>query len=539
MSLWRLLNMQSNILLKTLLRSTSLWNRLRNEKDKKARSKIKGSIAGTIILYVLLVAFSFSTSLALGFFKYSNSIPALCITLLTVFEFFTCLLRTNGYLFSLADYDMTMSLPFSVQQVVSTRFLYMYVKNIPLVLCISLPMMLGYDIYVKPPIYVYFGWIILTAFIPLIPMTLASAIGTCIAAAGTRFRHKTLVQTILMFVLVLFLFSLRFIIESIAQNGMLEATVESLEESISKASTLYLPIRWFEKAIVDVSIPYMLLFIALSLAVFELVFFIISRFYRQIISRLMTGTAGKAYSLKELKVRSPVQSVAFKEFKCMTASTNYIVNMGIGFVLSLIVCLVIVIFGFDQFIMFFTHGHAVDSRILLPAVPFFVFFLTGMTSTTSVSYSLEGKNVWIVQSLPLSKRKLVNGKMLFNLYLSLPFTLLTDIVLAISAHASLLETISCALCGVIQCFYASTWGMFVGLSFPHLEWKTDIEVIKSSSAAALYMLPNMFLTLGLGVVAVIFGFKFPVVIVICLVMFLYAILALLSYLGVRAKTPLR
>ena len=49
--------MLNNVLLKTLLRSTSITNRLRYEKDKKQRSKLKGSLAGQIILYILLFLF--------------------------------------------------------------------------------------------------------------------------------------------------------------------------------------------------------------------------------------------------------------------------------------------------------------------------------------------------------------------------------------------------------------------------------------------------------------------------------------------------
>lgn len=527
--------MLNNVLLKTLLRSTSITNRLRYEKDKKQRSKLKGSLAGQIILYILLFLFCMSTPLALGFFGMAQTIPALCVIVISLFEFISCLLRTNGYLFSTADYDMTMSLPFSVKQVVSTRFLYMYVKNLPWVVCMSLPMMTGYDLYVKPPVYVYAGWIILTFFIPMIPMVLASAIGTCIAAAGARFRHKNLVQTILMFILVLFLFSLRFIIEKIAQDGELEQVLLTAGDSVKQMTQMYPPALWFEKAVLDVSILHILLFAAVSVVVYEIAFFIISRFYRQIVSRLMVGIAGKKYSLKELNVHSPVQSVAFKEFKCMTSSANYIVNMGLGFVLCIILCVVTIILGFDKLIMFFTHGHEVDIRILLPAVPLIVFFLTGMTSTTSVSYSLEGKNYWIVQSLPLAKKTLINGKMLFNLYLTLPFTVLADVILAFSAKGSAAEIILCVVCGIIQCLYATTWGMFSGLLLPRMEWKTDIEVIKNSSAAALYMLPNMFLTMGLGVVAVILGFKLGAVTVLSLTTALYAVFALLSYIGVCAK----
>ncbi len=39
--------------------------------------------------------------------------------------------------------------------------------------------------------------------------------------------------------------------------------------------------------------------------------------------------------------------------------------------------------------------------------------------------------------------------------------------------------------------------MFCGLTHIKLEWENDIEVVKQSTATTLYLLPNMFITMGL------------------------------------------
>ena len=178
----------------------------------------------------------------------------------------------------------------------------------------------------------------------------------------------------------------------------------------------------------------------------------------------------------------------------------------------------------------------VDLRIILPAVPALVFFFVGMSTTTTISYSLEGKNYWIVQSLPLSFRTLINGKMLFNLYLTLPISILGNLILAIQAKGNPLEVTLCVVCGIIQCLYCTSWGMLLGLLLPKMEWKVDIEVIKNSASQVIYMVPNMLITLAIGVVSVILGLNFgPVVPIVAATLF-YALFAGITYIFVLLKT---
>lgn len=528
--------MQSNVLLKNLLLSTSLTNRIRHEKDKKIRGKHIGSLVGIVILDLVILGYCLLTAIGFGYAGLSKQIPLLCAVIISAMEFFLCLFKTNGYIFSLSDYDMIMSLPIPVKKIVATRFLYMYVKNLPWVLLISLPLMVSYGIFIKPSFLVYPIWLVLTVFLPMIPMVAATAIGSLIAAAGARSRHKNLVQTILMFVLALFLFSLRFIIEDIFRDNKIDETLQTLSSSMDSIKSAYVPATWFEKSITEVNFLYALIFIVTSLALTELVFLVISRFYKQISSRLMVGIANKNFSLKGLEVRSVTASIAFKEFRCMMASTNYMVNNGLGFILCIILAACSATFGFDTIISFFTHGAPVNTSILTPAIPMIVFFMVGMTSTTSVSYSMEGKNFWIPQSLPLSTRTLVKGKMLFNLFLTVPFAILGNFIIALSAHTTVTEVVLCILCGIIQCIFATTFGMFANLLLPKMDWKNDIEVIKQGASAAIYILPNMFLTMGIGVLSVIVGLKTSTIISILAITIFYLALALLFYIGVCAKS---
>ncbi len=528
--------MSNNVLLKTLLLSTSSINQIKYETDKKKRGKVVGQLVGKLILYAMFLGFCLIIALGLGGWGFGKAIPAFCVTALSLMEFVFCLLKTNGFMFAFNDYDMIMALPFSVKKIVASRFLYMYIKNLPWVLIISLPMMVGYGIFVKPFFTVYIVWTLFSFLIPMIPMVIATVIGTLIAAIGSGFRHKNIVQIILTFAVVLFFFALRFIIDDVLSNDKIAQTMSSISGSMDKIKSIYRPALWFEKSITELNVLHMLLFVASAVVVFELAFFVISKFYRQINSRLMAGAARKKYRLKGLKSKSVVHSIVFKEFKHFVSSTNYIVNQSIGIVLCVILCVLSLILGLEKILMFFTKGHYVDLRIILPAVPALVFFLIGMSTTTTISYSLEGKNYWIVQSLPISLRTLINGKMLFNLYLTLPISILGNLILSMQAKGNPLEVTLCVVCGIIQCLYCTSWGMLLGLLLPKMEWKVDIEVIKNSAAQVIYMIPNMLITMAVGVVSVILGLNFgPIVPIVATTLF-YALFAGITYIFVLMKT---
>ena len=48
------------------------------------------------------------------------------------------------------------------------------------------------------------------------------------------------------------------------------------------------------------------------------------------------------------------------------------------------------------------------------AIPFAMGAVFSMMTTTSVSISMEGKTAWILQSLPLSRKQILDGKILFQ-----------------------------------------------------------------------------------------------------------------------------
>ena len=524
------MNHKDCILLKALLQSTSLFNAYKYSKDKKKKHRVIGNFIGFSIIYLLLIAYSIAMCIGYGQIGIANSIPAMCAIIISSLAFIFTLFKTNGYLFAFKEYDMLMSLPFEVKTIVKAKFLYMYVKSILWYLSISIAMLIGYAIYARPFWCVYPIWIILSLILPIIPMLLAAFIGFIIAKIGSRFKKTKLIQTILTFVVILLAFSSRWIIEALFKDGQVNKTLEALSAMTQKTDNLYWPIKWFEGAVTHINVGDILLLVGISLLLFEVIFILVSKTYRKINSALKSNATHRNFKMTTQKSRSVIQTIAFKEFKRFLGSSVYMTNIFMGEVFALLLGIIALFVGVDKLLVLVTKEAPITTEMLLPAIPLIIYFFIGMLPTTACSPSLEGKNFWIVKSMPIEPKILYLGKILFNLYLTIPFTTFATLCLCISAKAGIFNTFLYWVLGVLLCAFSSCFGCVCGIKYMRLDWENEIEVVKQGTAVAVYLFPNMFITMGLIVGVVVLSTMFNPIFV---TLFLMIIIAFLTWLSLR------
>ena len=158
----------------------------------------------------MLIGYGILMCIGYGAAGIIDAAPVMCALVISVLAFFFTFFKTNGYLFNFKEYDMLMALPFEARTVAACKFLYMYVKSLPWYLSISFAMLIGYGYFARPAVFVYPLWIILSFFLPVIPMLIAAFLGFLIAKISAGFKKSNIIQTVLTFIFVVFCFSLRF-----------------------------------------------------------------------------------------------------------------------------------------------------------------------------------------------------------------------------------------------------------------------------------------------------------------------------------------
>ena len=525
------------LLVRMLRTASGNGNILKYEKDAKKRRRAEGSIVGSIILHAIIAAVLILLTVGMGNFGMIQGVPAICALLISVLELIFGILRTGDYLFSKKDYEIITALPFSIRDQVSGRFIAMYIHNLPSTFVFSMAMMAGYGYFANPAFYVYIIWIILTFFIPLIPTVIASVIGVLSAGLSSGSKHKSVLQSVFIFIFtIVFIFAGQILGRLFDTSEKINAALTTISNAGETAGGAYLPVRWFSDAIIKTDPLSIILLIVVSAALFEVVFFIISKFYRRINSRMLTvKTEGRTYKMKKggLKKRSVVRTIAYKEFRHFIGSSVYLTNTGIGSLIALILSVLVLVVDINWIFNFIVRGAPVQVDVLIPVVPMILFFFIGMAPTTVVSWSLEGKNFWILQSLPVSRKDICRGKMLFNLYVQVPFMVIGCICFGIALHVPFYIILLFLLCGIILCLYSTVFGMFCNLKHANMEWEKEVDVVKRGSAVMFYILPNLFITMAVIAICLFVGFYNGSIVTLLTVSAAYAGAAILFYLLIR------
>ncbi len=524
------------VLLKNLLLSTSQWNSFKFCKDKKKRGNIIGNSIGQAILFILLMVYCVANCIGYSKFGLTKAIPEMCATLIASLAFIFTFFKTNGYLFNFKEYDMLMSLPYKPKSIAACKFIYMYIKSLPWFMSVSISMLIGYAIYEKPGFAVYPVWIIHSMIMPIIPMLAAAFLGFLVAKMGSGFRNKTIVQTIITVLFVFAAFGARFVLEDMFRNNKAEEVLNSLSSATGSAGKIYLPIKWFRGAVTELKISDMLLIIGISLVLFELVFIPVGRSYRKINSALKSHAASRAFVMTEQKEKSLLNTIAYKEFKRMTGSTIYLTNAGLGEIMCIVAGIAVRFLDIDKLLSKALMGAPITMEMIYPAIPLIVYFFVGMAATTAMTPSLEGKNYWIVQSLPIRKKTLYQGKMLFNMYLTVPCMAFAILAVCFSARVPLINTVLYVIQGLVLCAFSTAWGCVCGIKHMRLDWENEIEVVKQGAAVSIYLLPNMLITMALIAGTVYLGQFINSLLITGLLIVVVGILAVLSYAKVMALT---
>lgn len=480
-------------------------NTLRFEKDRTKRGRAIGLALAYLLVGIVMAGYCFALSFGLGFMGLGEIVPGYALTITSIVTLLFTFLKTNGVLFGSKDYDMLMAYPIRTTTVITAKFISLYINNLIFAAIVMIPMAVGHCIWCDfgvGTIVMWFAGILLT---PLLPMTIAATAGLLIAGIGSGFRHKVLAQVILTVGLLIGIFGASFWAQDQAMRDEaafvtmltdLGATLSDTIHGIYPLST------WFDGAIAHGNVLDFFLFAGVSVGIYILFAIICGKCYRKINTALKSHHAAANYELGELKTSSVYMALVKKEAKRFTSSTVYMTNVGIGLLLALILAVASIFVGVDTILDGMELPNAGDIRPMIGMLaPFAVAMIVNMCNTTSVSLSLEGANLWVVQSLPITKKTLLQGKMLFNIMLVLPVSVVCNIIFAFVLKVNAGYAVCYLIFAVISVLFSTVLGMWINLHFPNFIWENEVQIVKQSASSMLGIFSGMIGYLVLGGVA--------------------------------------
>lgn len=269
------------------------------------------------------------------------------------------------------------------------------------------------------------------------------------------------------------------------------------------------------------------------LALFGIVYFVLSKTYTKI-AITNKGGVKKVYKEQAMKAGSVNGALFRKEVRRFIGSPSYMLNCGLGVVLMLVAAGALLINSGDIAYMLdvvFGTGSGLVPLIACAAI----CFISGMNDITAPSVSLEGKNLWIVQTFPVSGWQILAAKL--NLHLAV--TLVPVLILTASVEFVIKPSIEYAvlipIVAVLFVLLIAELGLFINLLSPNLNWTDENVPIKQSVGVMAALFSGWVIVLALGVVYFfVAGFVTPLVYMIAVALLLAAA-TLVLYMWLKNK----
>lgn len=407
----------------------------------------------------------------------------------SIYSAFTTTFRVNKTLFNANDYSFLLSLPIKKSVIISSKIIDLYIINSIFSAMLMIPAYIAYILKVDVDILFHLMYFITLPLVPIVPTIIGLIIGSILTAFTSKLKYKNLFNILysLAFIFIFYYFSYK-------MQSMSSVDLANISNTIvNKFNSLYPLTKIYFNIIKDNSMIDLIGFIVMSLGLYQVFKYGLVIFFDKINSRLNSITINNNYSEKNIKVSNKLYSLYKKEIKRYFSSPLYVLNTAVGCLMLIISLVALLIFGEET----------VNNLLQMPELSNY-FILYGplvlgafctLSCTTNASISLEGKNLWILKSLPIDAKYIFIAKILVNLSLLIPTIFISSIMLSFITKMTIINFLILLVTPIIYALFISGLGLLINLYFPDFNWTNEIKVIKQSIAVILSLAIGMMIAM--------------------------------------------
>lgn len=460
---------------------------------KTGKKQTGGKLVGFIFLW-LCVAFSLfmagfgmaylfgDTFFMIGLDWYYFTLMGLISLALGVFG---SVFNTYASIYKAKDNDLLLSMPIKTSSILSAKVFVTFILSMIFSCIFYVPTIIYYYTHVHQTAASVVCTLLMFIVLNIVSSALVCILGYVIALLSYRLQGKSYMTVIITLVLMggyyYFYFRINKYLSYIAANG--EIFAANLK---GKAKIVYL----LGNAFVG-DVKALLLFAAIAIVFFLIVFFILARRYLKI----MTTNRGEAkveyVAEKSIKTRSVQKALVAKEAKRFTKSAVYMLNSGLGVLVAPIFAVAVLIKSDTVMKALTTIDAQIPKLSIMSYIPLIiVVFMMTLSATiliTAPSVSLEGKYIWVLKSLPVNTIDILMAKKKFQNMLAVPSVAIASAVCCYAFEVSFDTSIMVVLTSVVYAMFIGSMGLMLNLLMPNLEWKDESVPVKQSMPILILM----------------------------------------------------
>ena len=459
---------------------------------KKNKMRSKGATAMYIALYVLLMAGVLGGMFALLAVGICAPMAAAGVGWLyyLVMGLIAVLLGAFGSVFSTysslylsKDNDLLLSMPIPVRYVMASRLLGVYLLGLMYSGVATVPAVIVYWIVAPVTAGTVVGGVLTVLLVSVIVMVLSCLLGWVVARISLKLKNKSFITVVISLAFFAIYYFFCFRAQTIISDFVANAVTYG--EKIKGAAY---PIYLFGCVALGNG-KAMAVVTAVVLAFFGVMWLLLGRSFLKIATS-SGKTERRMYRETRTQRKSIGAALLGKEFARFLSSPNYMLNCGLGVLLLPISGIVLLIKGRDLMPMLAMafDNQAGSAAVLLCTA---VCVVASMNDMAAPSISLEGKNLWLLQSLPLKPWQALRAKLSVQLLLTSIPALFASACAAIAGGLSAVETLLTLLVPQAVILMMALLNLTVGLKMPNLTWTSEIVPIKQSASVMIGLLGGM------------------------------------------------
>ncbi len=405
---------------------------------------------------------------------------------------FGSVFSTYSSLYLAKDNDLLLSLPIPVDKIIASRLITVYLMGLMYSGLVAVPTVIVYWLQANNfTLGIFVSGILFVLAISLIVLLLSCLLGYAVARLSVKIKHNNILIALLSLLFIAayyyFYFNASNLLSYLLENALIYG--EKIKTSAYPLYLFGLMATGDFKATIFVCI--------VTLICSYLLWLLLSKSFLSIVT---TSSGGKKKSVKNVikKRKSVFVSLVNREFSKFMGSANYMLNCGLATLIIPVASFGLLIKS-EDIILLTQVGFSIDSKELIVLSCVGLALMITMNDTAVCSLSLEGKNFWLIKSLPVKNFDVLMSKLALQLILTLPGAWLFSICCWIVTSCDVVSGLMMLLVNTSVVILFGLYCLFLGINGCNLNWTNEITVIKQN-------LSVVFAIFGGWIAAIVVGF---------------------------------
>lgn len=411
---------------------------------------------------------------------------------------FGSVFSTYAGLYKAEDNDFLLSLPIKPHLIVSSKLIGVFLTGLIYELPVIIPAVIVYWTSVGATISHVLIQLLGIFVIALLILAISCIFGYIVALVSTRIKNKSFLSAIATVLFLVLYYAVYFKINALIKNIVNNADVVGQK---IKSSTFFL---YHLGNGLNGSIKSLLIVSVITVTVALIVFIVLERNFVKLASSEQSQTRGKMKA-KITSEKKPKVALLKKELKRFTSSAVYLMNCGLGIIIMPVGAVITAIKA--DVIISTVNEISVDApnikNILPMLVTAVICIICALNAVTAPSVSLEGKNIWVTQSLPVDTGLILDAKVNLGVMINSVPALVSTLIVCIVLKLEVLSIILSLSTVWLYIWLISRLGLMMNLKFPKLNWTNETVPIKQSMSLILSLLIGWLLAAGMFLLSVV------------------------------------